>query len=288
MSFVTGLRPGVRYMLASALSFSVMSVFVKVAGERLPSQEIVLSRAIVSLVLSYVLLARTGTPVWGTNRRLLLFRGFLGFMGLSCVYYSLTHLPLAVATVIQYMHPVFTAMLAAVVLREHISRTLLVSLGLSVAGLVLVSRPEAVFGVASSLDPFAVAVAVAGAFFSAAAYVVVRRLSAQEHPLVIVFYFPLVTVPLTLPVVVPAWVMPQGFEWLVLLGVGIFTQMGQVWLTHGIRHEPASRATALSYTQVLFATVWGVLFFSEIPDGYTLAGALFIMAGAFLNIRLRD
>jgi drug/metabolite transporter (DMT)-like permease len=76
--------------------------------------------------------------------------------------------------------------------------------------------------------------------------------------------------------------MPTGWEWLVLVGVGIATQGGQVWLTRGMQELSATRATALTYTQVVFSTVWGALFFAEMPDAATLAGALLVVSGAFL------
>jgi drug/metabolite transporter (DMT)-like permease len=93
--------PGARFMLLSAFAFSVMSVLVKWAGQRLPSQEIVVARAAVSLVLSWLMLRRAGVDLWGHARGWLLLRGVFGFLGLSCVFYSLTHLPIAEATVIQ-------------------------------------------------------------------------------------------------------------------------------------------------------------------------------------------
>jgi drug/metabolite transporter (DMT)-like permease len=271
---------GSLYMIGSALAFSVMTLLVKVAGQRLPSQEIVLARAVVSLVLSYALLRRGAINPWGRQPKLLVGRGLLGFLALSCVYYSVTHLPLAEATVIQYLNPAFTAVLAAFLLGESLGRPLLAASVLSLLGVALVARPTFLFGVgASSLDPVAVVVAVCGALLSSGAYVLVRRLSATEHPLVIVFYFPLVTVPVTLPVLWSHAVWPVGWEWLVLLGVGCATQAGQVWLTRGLSLEPASRAAALSYTQVLFATVWGASFFGEIPDLFTMLGALLIIGG---------
>lgn len=275
-------RPGVRYMAASALAFSVMSALVKAAGERLPSQEIVLARAVVALVLSWALLRRAGIDPWGHHRRLLLLRGTFGFLGLLCVFYSLTHLPLAEATVIQYLHPVFTGILAGLVLGERGGRTLAVGVALSVAGVVAVAKPAALLGGSSTLPPLALAAALGGAFFSACAYVLVRRLAATEHPLVIVFYFPLVAAPASIPAVLPVWVWPEGIEWLLLLGVGVATQLGQVALTHGMRHEPAGRATALSYLQVAFAALWGALFFGELPDAWTALGALLILGGTAL------
>ncbi len=269
---------GAAYMIGSAFAFSVMTLLVKIAGERLPSQEIVLARAVVSLVLSYGLLKRAGLPVWGKRRGLLLARGALGFVALSAVYYSVTHLPLAEAAVIQYLHPGFTALMAAFLLRERLGWRLAAAGAFSLVGVVLVAKPAFIFGaMASALDPFAVAVAVAGAFLSAGAYVLVRRLSSEEHPLVIVFYFPLVTVPATIPTVWNQAVMPQGWEWLVLAGVGVATQAGQVWLTRGLQLEPAGRATALSYLQIVFAACWGALFFGDIPDALAGIGALLVV-----------
>ncbi len=275
------MRPsGAAYMVGSAFAFSIMTLLVKVAGARLPSQEIVFARAVVSLVLSYALLKHAGQPLWGKQRKLLFGRGLLGFAALSAVYYSVTHLPLAEAAVIQYLHPGFTAALAVLLLGERIGPRLLIGGLVSMAGVVLISGPAFLFGAgASSLDPFAVGVAVLGAMLSAGAYVLVKRLSADEHPLVIVFYFPLVTVPATVPTMWNDAVMPQGWEWLVLSGVGLATQAGQVWLTRGIQLETASRATALSYLHIVFAACWGALFFGEIPGARAVAGALLVVSG---------
>ena len=279
-------RPGVRYMLLSALTFSVMSLLVKRVGENLPFEEIVMARAVVSLVLSGVVLKRSGVSLWGQNRRILVLRGFFGFSGLMCFYYALTRLPLADATLIQYMHPVFTAILAALFLGERAGYGLAAALGLSIGGVLLVTRPDAIFGAGeTALATWPVIVALLGAFFSASAYVVVRYLGQSEHPLVIVFYFPLVTIPAVLPFVAMDFVWPTGEEWLLLLGVGVFTQFGQISITRGLLSEPAGRATAIAYVQVLFAAFWGYLFFSEIPNAFTGAGALLILGGTVLAVR---
>lgn len=269
-------------MVASALAFSLMSALVKLAGERLPSQEIVLVRALISLVLSLALLLHARVPIWGRQRGLLWLRGFLGFAALSCVFYAVSHLPLALATVLQYLNPIFTAVLAAVFLRESVGGRLVAGIGLALAGTFLVTRSGWLgAGAGEPLPAFAVGVALAGALLSAGAYVVVRRLAAREHPLVIVFYFPLVTVPATLPTVLPDWVWPRGLEWLWLAGVGVLAQAGQIALTHGMRHEPAGRATALSYLQVAFAALWGLLLFGEVPGAGVWAGAALVLFGAF-------
>ena len=75
---------------------------------------------------------------------------------------------------------------------------------------------------------------------TALAYVSVRRLSQTEHPLVIIIYFPMISVPLTLPWVLNQGVWPEGIEWFWLLGVGVMTQLGQIWVTEGLRCLPAA------------------------------------------------
>jgi drug/metabolite transporter (DMT)-like permease len=127
-------------MVLSAFAFSWMTVFVKLAGRRLPWQEIVFARALVTLGLSYLAVRAAGVPTFGKHRKLLVVRGIFGFMGLSSVYYAVTHLPLAEATVLQYMYPPLTVLLASVALREPVDRSVLLSMIISLVGLLLVSR----------------------------------------------------------------------------------------------------------------------------------------------------
>jgi drug/metabolite transporter (DMT)-like permease len=276
--------PGVGYVIASALAFSVMTSLVKIAGQRLPSQEVVAARAAVSLVLSWWLVRRAGVSPWGTHRGQLFLRGFLGYLALSCVFHSVAAMPLADATVIQYLYPMFTAVLATAFLGETPTLRIAVAGVASLAGITLVAKPAFLFGTLATAPSLVdVAIAVAGAFFTAVAYVGVKRLTTLEHPLVIVFYFPLVTLPATLPALVHSAVMPQGLDWIVLLGVGVATQAGQVWLTQGLQFLTATRATALTYMQVVFATAWGAFFFAEIPDHRSMLGALLVVSGAFLT-----
>lgn len=275
--------PGAPAMLASALSFSLMSLMVKLLGERLPVQEIVFFRAIISLALSWYFLRRAKTSVWGKNRRLLLLRGLFGYLGLSCFFYAVTGLPLAEVTVLQYLHPVFTAVLAALILREKAGAVLWISIATSLVGVVLVTRPPWLFDATEGQLPLLPTLAaIAGALLSAAAYTTVRHLSRREHPLVIVFYFPMVAVPASVPAFATNAVLPAGSEWLLILGIGVTAQVGQIMLTRGLRLEPAGRATALSYCQVLFAGVLGWWCFGNKPDLLTCVGAGFVLVGTLL------
>lgn len=274
-------------MAAGALFFSVMSALVKEAGERLPTMEVVLARSLAVLALSaWALRGRRG-GMWGTERKILVLRGVLGFIALSCFYYGVIHLPLADATVIQYTNPVFTGLMAVPLLGEGLRMTEVLLTLSSLAGVVLVARPSALFGgAASGLDPVAVLFALAGAVFSAAAYVTVRRLK-REDPLVVVFWFALVSVVGAAPALGFGFVVPRGWDWGVLVALGVTTHLGQLFLTRGLQLERAGRATAVGYLQIVFAAAWGAAFFAEVPDAWSVAGAVVIVASTLLLGRLR-
>ncbi|MFM7675301.1 MAG: DMT family transporter [Synechococcus sp.] len=274
-------------MVLSALSFSLMGVCVKQVGGRIPAAEVVLFRALLSVALTWVLLRRAGVNPWGHRRGLLVLRGVLGTAALLCVYIALAELPLASATVLQYLYPTFTALLAWLALGERLSWRLLTAMALGWLGVLLVARPAALLPLAGggpARPALPVAIAVAGALGTALAYVSVRQLGRSEHPLVIVFFFPLVAVPLSLPLVAlqPVWPTPVEFLWLV--GVGLFTQLGQVWLTRGLTALPAARATAISYVQVVFAGAWGWLIFREPLSPTTVVGAALVLAATALSL----
>ena len=277
------LSPGVRYMVASAFFFSVMSLGVKLVGQRIPSQEVVLVRGVLNAGFTYALLRQARVRPWGHRPRVLILRGLFGFLALSCLYYGLVHLPLADATVLQYTNPVWTALFAAWLLDERMRRGETGLVLASLAGVVLIARPGFLFGGgAARLDLLAVALVLLGSMFSAAAYVTVRKLARTEDPLVIVFYFTLVAVAGSLPGTVVASVWPTPLEWGFLLLVAVTAQAGQVFLTRGLQLEPAGKATAIGYLQVVFAAVWGAFFFAERPDGWVMAGAAIILGSTLI------
>lgn len=271
-------------MVASALSFSLMGVCVKQVGGRIPAAEVVFARAIVSVALSWWLLHRAGIPAWGKRRWLLIWRGAIGTAALLCVYAALAALPLAAATVLQYLYPPFTALLAWLMLGEPIGKRVLAAMALGWLGVLLVAQPAGLLQGGATLALVPVLIAVAGALFTALAYVSVRSLGTSEHPLVIVFYFPLVALPLSLPLVALNPVLPTPAELLWLVGVGVFTQLGQVYLTRSLTALPAARATAISYVQVLFAGGWGWLLFGESIDSWTIAGAGLVLAATLVSL----
>lgn len=282
---VTLVPPGLRSMAASALFLSVMGALTKLAGASVPLFEIVFARSLVVAVLAGGALVADRRGFRGAEPRILLLRGVLGFLSLSCYYYAVIHLPLADATVIHFVNPVFTTFIAALWLRERLGFKEAALVVASLGGVVLLARPGFLFGGAGALDPVPVLIGLCGAILSAGAYTTVRRLR-QEPPMLIVFYFAVVCTALSAPMMALDFRVPSLATALVLLGVGVSTHLGQWFLTWGFRLERAGRASAVGYLQIVFAALWGWLLFAEVPDVWTWVGAGVIVCCTLLLVRL--
>jgi drug/metabolite transporter (DMT)-like permease len=278
---------GLRFMVASAFFFAVMSLLVKLAGRRFPVMELVFARAAVVTALAWVAIRWKRTSLRSPDLALLVLRGVFGLAALTCFYYAVVHLPLAVATVIHFTNPVFTFIIAAIFLGEALrARELGLALA-SLAGVVLVIRPLSLLRGVGGFEPLAVAASLAGALLAAAAYTLVRRLRRND-PMVVVFYFAAVSVVAAGPVMLPSLVRPAGWDWALLLGVGGATFLGQLFLTLGLQRERAGRAMSVGYLQIVFAAVWGFLIFAEVPTLSTVVGGVVVVLCTILLGRLRQ
>ena len=281
-----GISRGLRLAAIGALCFSLMSALAKLVGDRLPVQEIILFRGAVFGAFTYILLRRKGLSPWGTERHLLILRGLLGYAALTCFFTAVMHLPLGSTTTLHFTNPVFGALLAAWLLGEGLRGREVFLVLLSLAGVILVARPEFLFGGGESLPVVWVGVAMMGAVLSACAYVVTKRLTRTNDPLVSVFYFAFITVVGSVPFNFTSFVWPGGWDWPLLLGVGLATLGGQVFLTLALQAERATRVMAVGYLQIVFAAILGVLLFAELPDLWAAVGATIIIGSTFAMGRL--
>jgi drug/metabolite transporter (DMT)-like permease len=283
------------YMLISALGFSLMAACVKeVSGLGIPVLEIVAARAIVSAIMSYADIKRKKIPIWGNNKKLLIARGTVGSFALMFVYYAVTTLPLAEATFLQYLHPVFTAILAIFFLKETIQRSTIACIVISLFGLFIIIQPnlehsqltqsKLVIENTVQYPWLSIGAGILGAFGSAVAYVIVKKLTKTDDSSVIIFYFPIVAFPVSMLMLGTDFVVPSIAASILLILVGIFTQVGQVGLTKALHCADANKATAYSYVQVVFAVIIGWVYFSEVPVLTTIIGGTFIMAGVLINV----
>jgi drug/metabolite transporter (DMT)-like permease len=118
---MTGFRlsKAIIYMALAVFLYSLSNVFVKLLGH-IPSMEIVFFRAVVSVILGFLLIKKYNISLLGSNKKFLLSRAFFSSLALMLSYASLPHLPLATTAVIGYLSPIFTAILAFVILKERV------------------------------------------------------------------------------------------------------------------------------------------------------------------------
>ncbi len=277
-------RKGIRFLIGSGLAFSLMSVCVKAIGGKIPVAELVFARAAISLIITRLLLLKNNIDPWGYQKKLLLLRGFFGTVALFCIFKALTILPISTATVIQYIYPTFTVISAYFILNEYIFKRIVFSIILGWLGIILVTQPEWTTNKNIIETVIAISIAILGALMTSLAYICVRKLSAKENPLVIIHYFPLVSIPLSIPFILNNFVLPTGTDWILILGIGIFTQIGQLCITEGLRLIPASQATSFNYSQVIFSSILGLIIFQEAITKEICLGGLCVLISTIISM----
>ncbi len=275
---------GFKFLIGSGLAFSLMSACVKELGDKIPISELVFARASISLIITRLLLFKNNISPLGHQKLLLIIRGLIGTLALFCIFKALTLLPIAIATVIQYIYPTFTAICAYFILKEYVFKRVVFSIILGWLGIILVTQPEININNNIQESIFAISIAILGALMTSIAYILVRKLSAKEHPLVIIYYFPLVSIPLSLPFIIKDFVLPTGTDWFFILGIGFFTQVGQLCITEGLRLIPASQATSLNYSQVIFSCILGWMFFQETITKEIYLGGICVLISTIISM----
>lgn len=265
-------------MLVAGVFFTLMNFGVKYL-ENIPAIEIVLFRSIVSLVISAIMIKQMGLSFLGNNKIVLFLRGFFGVVALSLYFFTLQKLPFASAVTIMQLSPIFTTILAIFILKEVVKAPQWLFFLVSFVGVALIKG----FNPDIPLKYFMLA--LLSTFFSALAYNMVRKLKDSDHPIVVVFYFPLVALPFAGILSYFQWVQPSWTEFLILLGIGIATQIAQVNMTKAMQLEELGKVSIVRYLTMVYALFIGAIFFKETYNWITLVGMGLVIAGVLLNLR---
>ena len=271
------LSKGVLYMMLATFIFAVMNVLVKYLPN-IPAIEIILFRSIVSFFMSGVTLKLKGIPLLGKNKKVLLIRGLAGAIALIMFFTTLQHIPLASAVTLMFLGPIFTALIGIWVVKESVKPLQWVFFALSFAGIVMIK------GFDPRVSPYMAMLGVGAAFCSGIAYNMIRKLKTSEHPLVIIFYFPLVTLPIVGIYSAFHWVQPQGLEWLLLIGVGVLTQIAQYFMTISYQSEELSKVANINFIGIIYALGFGFFLFDETFNMLTYLGMAAVMMGVIANV----
>ncbi|KAI0740153.1 hypothetical protein C8Q76DRAFT_706953 [Earliella scabrosa] len=313
---------GLLLVASSQLFFSLMNIGVKKLNSLDPpvsAVQLILVRMGITWLccVVYMYLMKVPDPFLGPEgvRFFLLQRGLFGFLGIFGLYYSLQYLSVTDATVLQFLSPMFTAAAGAVFLHEPFSWRE-GSAGLaSLLGVVLIARPEFLFGsgsgdndvvipgppdapnsgrasdananykmVTPSQRLLAVSVALLGAVGAAGVYTTIRHIGKRAHTLHnLVAYSTLCVVVTTISMIamrIPV-VIPTRWDWLLtLLFIGLAGFGGQVLLTLGLQRETAGRGSIAVYGQIVFATFFERVFFHSTPAPLSIVGTIIIIGSA--------
>jgi len=272
---------GLVLMVVSAAAFALMGAFVKYFLPDAPAQSVVLSRGILMTTLCITMARKRGVPVFGKRPAMLLLRGLLGYAALSCYFYSIQHLPLGDAVLLQYSHPVFVAAVAPFLLHEPTEKGHWAMIFVALAGVALIVGP------AGDLRGQAL-IGLVGSALSGLAYMTVRQLSRSEHPLTILVWFPLATLPGALlgTILAGKAAIPHGARAIAghLLVFGA-AMVGQFALTEGLARAGAAKATAASMMGPVFGLLFGYLMFGTTPSLWSIAGTALVV-GALWRLAL--
>ena len=264
-------------MFLSTLAFFLANVFVKEVAH-IPAMETLFFRCIISTTLCVVGLRRANASLIGSNHTMLLLRGVFGTTALFCFFLTLQQMPLASAQTIQYLSPIFTATIAIFVLGENVKAVQWAFYAIAFSGVLLIERFD------SRISPFYLALGILSAACSGMAYNLVRSLRGKEHPLTVVLHFQLVGAVVGFVSLFFQWETPVGWDWLFLLLVGIFSQIGQIFLTNALQRERVAGVAIVNYTGLVYAIVTGWVVFGEPQGIISLAGMALVVAGVFLSV----
>jgi drug/metabolite transporter (DMT)-like permease len=270
---------GVGYMLVSVLCFTGVNLLVKFVPH-LPVTEIVLFRSLITFAISYTLLRRKKVHPWGTNKRWLLIRGASGTIALTVFFYTIQKIPLSAAVTIQYLSPFFTAFIAGLLLGEKTKSVQWLFFAVSFLGILTIK------GSSAQIPPSLLTLGILSSAFAGLAYNAIRKLK-DEQPLVVVMYFPLVATPIMLFFSFFHWVSPTPTDLLLLLGIGVLTQLAQLYMTKSYQLSELNTVAPLKYIGVLFALTWDVLFFNFTPNLQMLLGIVLVIGGVLLNLQFK-
>ena len=268
-------------LVFASLFFSLMTVCVKKIDEAIPIYELVFFRSIFSLIITSLIIKKKKINPWGKNKALLILRGLLGTTALMCIFYSIRNMPLSLSTVIQYTYPIFISIFAALLFKEKINFKLISALFIGWFGILIILNPYQ--SKLYEIDNFSIFIAFVGALTTSLAYIAVKKLSSREDIFIIIKYFPLISVITLLPIVCLNWITPQVNDLIWIIGIGIFTQAGQTFLTLGLKNLPASQASSINYLQVLFGSIWGIYIFGENITLNFVIGSLFVLLGTIIS-----
>ncbi len=282
------LGDGVKYMLIASFSFAIMGAFAKLASQSMSSLEVVFFRNVFGVAIVGFAIYKKPMVGKGGKPLLLFFRGFMGFVALLAFFYNIAHISLGDAMTWSKTSPVFTAIFAFLFLKERLSLSGWIAVFVGFVGIVFITQPS---GLGFSKYDFLGLFSGIGA---ALAYTSIRELKNYYDtraivlsfmgigtlgPVVLFWVSNFVDMP-ELDFILGEFVLPKGIVWVYVIGMGLFATLSQLLMTKAYSLEKAGIIGAVSYTNIFFSVIVGVMLGDALPDFATSVGiSLIILAG---------
>ncbi len=274
----------VSWMLATALLVTVMGALVKYLGRSVPAHEMVAVRAAVLVAAILPFMLRQPRTVFRSRRPGLLAARALTLLIVNVLgFWVLTVLPLAYVTAISFSKPLFITVLAVLFLGERLRLRRSIAALVGFLGVLVMVNPTALGPIGAT--PLAALAALAVAMVMAVGVIQVKKLAETEHPNTIIFYTNLAVMLMSGVPTLLFWVPPDGAQWALLLLLGLVGLAAQTCFIRAYRAADASFVAPFEYVRILTAALAGYLFFDEVPDQWTVLGALLITASTLYIAR---
>lgn len=272
---------GALLVSSAALMFASMGGLIRLASLHLPNEQVVFFRNLFGLlVLLPVVWQRRGRIELKTAcPGLHLVRSLFGLAAMYCFFYALSVLPLANAVLLNFTAPLFIPFVAMLWLGERVSPRIWAAIVIGFAGILFILKPGNGLYLRGALA------GLASGGFAAVAMVSLRKLSASEPALRVVVYYGLVCTLVSLVPALWSWQSVDPRLLAIMAGAGSFATMGQYLLSRGYGCAPAAQIAPFTYTSVVFAAVYGWLFWAEIPGWTTAGGTLLVVLAGALAMR---
>lgn len=272
---------GIAWMVLATVLYTAANLCVK-ALAHLPTQELVFLRSIISLVLTGGWLWWNGYSLFGVNHKWLLIRGIFGTIGLATFFHTLRFIPIASATVIQYLSPIFTVLLARYFDGQRSMRPVQwLFFATAFAGVLMVK------GFDPRINWLYFGLGVSSAMAAGVAYLATMKCRETDHPVGVVIWFHLVAVPVTGGWTAFTWIPPVGNEWLLALAVGLLSVVAQVAMTFALHQGEANVIMPFKYFGAVLAFIFGLLLFDEHLNQWALAGIGLVILSVTVNTLLK-
>lgn len=232
---------GAFFIIASELSFALSAAIIKFASTSLSNESIVFFRNFFGLAILIPLILKSDSNILKTKcLNLHLLRSASGMAAMYCFFYALSQIPLGDSMLIKSTIPLIIPFISAVWLQEKITWRIIIAGATGFLGVFILLKPD------GNID-WASLIALTSSVFAAIAFVTVRKLSATEPPLRIVSYFAIFGVGISSLPMIWHWQNPTIEQYIMLIGVGLTTTIGQLLLTRGYQNAPASSVGIFTY-----------------------------------------